>query len=237
MTTARRRRYAIRAIALSAVVHAAVLTVLWFQRPSLPADLEPAGPPEAIIPVLILPRAPPPAAGAAAPAPIRLHRRSQRFAAEPTPVAPLQVPEPKTPSQAQAPAAPSPVPPAPLTSEVRASLRLGRVGCANADALNLTRAEREACDEQFASGAKDAPFIAPAMSAAKRAELQAAGARKDALMRARETPLGVGNAPRTPEPQDYDGEPYITGAGASALGQVTYPPSKRAAKKLQRLPP
>ena len=237
MTTARRRR-TISAIALSAVVHAAVLTVLWVQRPSLPADLEPAGPPEAIIPVLILPRAPPPAAGAAAPAPIRLHRRSQRFAAEPPPIAPLPVPEPKAaPPPAQAPAPPSPLPPPPLTREVRTALRLGPVGCANADALNLSRAEREACEEKFAAGARDAPYIAPPLAASKRAELQAAAARKDALMRARETPLGTGNTPRTPEPQDYDGEPYITGAGASALGQATHPASKRAAKKLQPLPP
>ena len=39
------------------------------------------------------------------------------------------------------------------------------------------------------------------------------------------------------EPSDYDGEPYITGSGASAIGQVTYPPDKKAAKKLGRLPP
>ena len=39
------------------------------------------------------------------------------------------------------------------------------------------------------------------------------------------------------EPSDYDGEPYITGSGSSALGQVTYPPAKKAAKKLGRLPP
>lgn len=232
MTTARRRR-TISAVVLSAVVHAVVLTYVWLQRPTLPMSPEGRGPPEAVIPVLIMPRTPPPAAGAQAPAPIRLHRRPQRFAAEPPPVAPLHVPEPKAAETSPGPTPSSATPPAPLTAQVRSTLRLGPLGCANADALGFSKAEREKCDEQLAAGGKQAPYIPPG----KRPDLAAAAALKDARVRAKEAPLGTGLTPRTPPPSDYDGEPQISGSGASALGQATYPPSKRAAKKLQRLPP
>ena len=207
MTPAGRRR-TLSATLLSAVAHVAVLTVLWLQRPTLPLDLEPAGPPEAIIPVLILPRVPPPAAGTAAPAPIRLHRRSQRFAAEPSPVAPLRIPEPKAPARRASPA-PAGQPQAPgLPKQIRETLRLGRVGCANAEALKLNRAEREACDEQFAAGAQDAPYIAPPMSASKRAALQAAAGRREADRRYREANLPPGVGPDGPlgPPTDSRGE-------------------------------
>jgi hypothetical protein len=231
MPTARRRR-TITAVALSAVVHAVVLTYVWLQRPTLPMALERPGPPEAVIPVLILPRTPPRVAGQA-PAPIRLHRRPQRFTAEPPPVAPLHLPEPKAAESPPGPASSSPAPPPPLTAAVRSTLRLGPLGCANADALGLTRAEREKCDEQLAAGAKSAPYIPPG----RRPDLAAAAAQKEARIRAHEAPLGQGNLPRTPPPSDYDGEPNISGSGPSALGQVTHPTSRRAAKKLQPLPP
>jgi hypothetical protein len=42
---------------------------------------------------------------------------------------------------------------------VRQSLRTG-VGCRSADFLSLTKAERAACDEKLAAGAKDAPAYA-----------------------------------------------------------------------------
>jgi hypothetical protein len=232
MPTAIRRR-TISAIGLSAVVHAVVFAVLWVQRPTLPVDRGPAGPPEAVIPVLLMPRTPPPAPGARAPAPIRLHRRAQRFAAELPPVAPLQIPEKKAEAEPGPPAAPSPLPPPPIAADVRRALRLGPVGCANAEALGLSPAEREDCDRQLAAGAKEAPYIPPGMSADKRAALQAAGAQKLAAAKRREAqPV---NTP--PPPSDYDGDPYVSGSGASALGPVTYPPSKRAASKLGRLPP
>src|SRR6185436_16502526 len=105
---------------------------------------ESAGPPVPIIPVLIMPRAlPPPAGTNAPPAPIRLHRRPQRFAPAETPVAPLVAPveeAPKPAPTAPAPkAAPGP-PQEPTTTNLRATLR-GRLGCQNADALRLSREE------------------------------------------------------------------------------------------------
>lgn len=48
---------------------------------------------------------------------------------------------------------------APEQEGVRRSLRTG-VGCRSADFLSLTKAEREACDEKLAAGAKDAPAYA-----------------------------------------------------------------------------
>ena len=66
--------------AVSAVAHLRALAVIvMLQRPTLRLPTEASGPPEAIIPILILPRSPPPVAGRAVqPAPIQLHRRPQR---------------------------------------------------------------------------------------------------------------------------------------------------------------
>src|SRR5512138_3542143 len=126
MRPARRRR-TIEAVALSVAVHVAVLAALALYVPKLVVFREPGGPPQAIIPVLIMPKAPPKAAEAGAkPAPIRLHRRRQRFAlTEPPPVAPLVVPvtpAPKAaPSEAPRPA-PAPQPDA-MTANARNALR------------------------------------------------------------------------------------------------------------------
>jgi len=111
------------------------------------------------------------------------------------------------------------------------------VGCANASAVGLSRTEQEDCLRQLGQGAATAPFIAAPMSPGRQAELEAAGARKAAVVRAREAPLANGGQSPQAEAQDYSGEPHITGSGASTLGPVTYPPSKRAARKLQQLPP
>jgi hypothetical protein len=177
----RSRRFGV--VAVSVAFHAAVLTALALHGPRLKIPVETAGPPVPIIPVLILPRAPPPAGVAgAAPTPIRLHRRPQRFAPADLPIAPLIVPE--------APAAPpAPTDPGPrtvqaptreavvATNAVRA-LR-SRLGCANANALGLTRAEREACDDQLAAGARQADYLGTGMNADKAAGLAAAAARNE----------------------------------------------------------
>ncbi len=47
----------------------------------------------------------------------------------------------------------------PETEGVRGSLRTG-VGCRSADFLSLTKAERDACNEKLAAGAKDGPAYA-----------------------------------------------------------------------------
>ena len=161
---ARPRRTAV-IVGASTAAHVAVLTLLALHAPMLRVPSEPPGAPHAVIPILLLPRLPPPVPGQATPGPIRLHRRPQRLAAQPPPVAPLQAP--------------------------------------------------------------------------KRSLEKAEGARKDALVRAREAAAPVGNGVKSPfaQAQDYDGEPYMSGAGVSLFGQPTHPPSKRAAKELGRLRP
>src|SRR4051812_44301564 len=94
-------------VAASLAVHAAILTVLALHAPRLRVPHEASGPPEAVIPVLIMPRPPPPAAAPGArPQPIRLPRRPQRFVPEETPVAPIVAPSVET--KAPAPSAAGP---------------------------------------------------------------------------------------------------------------------------------
>jgi len=62
---------------------------------------------------------------------------------------------------------------------MRTTLRRSYVGCANADAVALTRAERDLCDERFGKGAKDAQFAGLGLKADKQRALDAAGARKE----------------------------------------------------------
>jgi hypothetical protein len=170
-------------VAASLVAHALVLALLWFYAPRLPLPLEAGGPPEAVIPVLIMPRAPPPAAAPGAkPQPIRLHRRPQPFAPEPAPVAPLVTPEPEVSPKA----APGPGPRVltlpnandAVAANAKNALR-GKLGCANADLLGLSKAEREACENALAAGAKQAPYLSPQMDPDKAKGLAAAAARRE----------------------------------------------------------
>jgi len=164
MAPRRGRRSA--AIAASALAHAVLLTVLALHAPSLMIPSEPGGPPEPVIPLLLMPRLPPSPAAAPGERPgvIRLHRRQLRTPSLESPVAPLPAPQP-------APAAPQPPMPAPAALPSRPSLpegpreRLGAalrhsaIGCANPQAAGLTREERAACEERFGSGSKAAPYI------------------------------------------------------------------------------
>ncbi|MDP1631453.1 MAG: hypothetical protein Q8L66_08545 [Caulobacter sp.] len=91
---------------------------------------------------------------------------------------------------------------------LRRALRGSTVGCANRDAVGLTRREREACDEVLGKGAADAKFIEPPMDPAKRAAF-AAAARRKALTRERKedpTPPGI-------DPTDNAGGTRTNGIG------------------------
>lgn len=235
MQTARRRGTT-WAVAASIVAHLGVLTALLLQRPTLRIPLEAGGPPEAIIPLLILPRTPPPATGQGTkPAPIQLHRRPQRNLADEPPVVPLLVPAEKPadiPAQAPAPAAPRAPPQLePPSDAVRATLR-STLGCTEARMAGFTREDRSNCLERFGRGARDEPYLPPALSPATRAALERAGAAKLAQKTAAER--AAPTARLRPEPADYDGEPYT---GPSPLGPVGHAASKRAAPTLGRLPP
>ena len=186
MQTARRRRTS-WAIGVSVIAHVAVLVVLALQSPTLRAPLEQAGPPPAIIPILLMPRTPPPTAGRPTPpTPIRLHRRPQRFIPPDAPVAPIAAPSPPAPAAAPPRPAPVAVHPAPLpagpTGDVRTALRQGAPGCANQLAAGLNHAERDLCEERLGKGARDAPYLEAGlgMSAGKKALLDAAAAAKEA---------------------------------------------------------
>ena len=236
MPTARRRRTS-WAIGASIVAHLVVLVAVLLQRPTLRIPVEPSGPPEAIIPILILPRAPAPAAGhGSVPAPIHLHRRPPRNAEDFPPIAPLIVPTEEKPAEAPAPqrveAAPRPLAaPAIPPDAVRATLR-ATLGCADSKLAGFTREERAGCAERLGRGARDEAYIAPALSADKRALLDQAGAAKLAQKNAAERAAPA--ARNRPEPADYDGEPDVP---QSALGPIERKPSKRAAPVLPRLPP
>jgi hypothetical protein len=186
MQTATRRRTG-WAITASAIAHLAVGIVVLLQRPMLVAPELEHGPPEPIIPILIMPKTPPAAPGAhlAQAAPIRLHRRPQPFLPPDVPTAPIAPPAPAAPAAAAPAPAPGPavLHPAPMPEgpkgDVRTALRRSYVGCANADAVALTRAERDLCDEKFGKGAKDTAFAGLGLTADKQRLLDAAAARKE----------------------------------------------------------
>ena len=182
----------IGALALSAAFHLVLLVAVALHAPSLVIPPESSGPPEPIIPVLLTPRIP--SAPAGRPAPIRLHRRPQRFA-PPPPIAPLPVPtvQPARPAAAPGPVAmhPAPLPESPK-SDLKTALRGSPVGCANPDAVGLTRAERAACLEQLGKGAKTAPFPGLGLAREKQTAFDAAAAAKEARRRDLEAPPPAG---------------------------------------------
>ncbi|WP_372786970.1 hypothetical protein [Phenylobacterium sp.] len=191
------------AVVASTIAHLAVAVVVLLQRPTLSMLVQERGPPEAIIPILILPHTPPPAAGRLAqPAPIRLHRRPQRFVPPDVTPAPIAPPTPPAP----APAAPRPGPvvihPAPQPEgpkgDVRTALRQGAPGCSNPDAVGLTKAERDLCNEKFGKGAKSAPFLGLGLAGDKQRLLDAAAQKKDDDYRYKRgtVPSGLGKEDR-----------------------------------------
>jgi hypothetical protein len=169
----RRRSWA---IGVSLGVHVVLLGVLVMQHWTLnPLPEPPAGPPEPIIPVLLVPHAPMGAKnGTLTFGELKLHRRELRPGVRPLPAAarPLFVaPEQQTQASGATPAAgalspaPSAAPsaggggaglPGPVGPDVRAALRRG-LGCANPSML--TREERRACDDQLAVASRGAPVL------------------------------------------------------------------------------
>ena len=190
MSAARRGRGVV-AIAVSVVVHIVVLTALALHAPTLFIPSEPRGPPEPIIPVLLMPKLPPPAAAPGVrPGPIRLHRRQLRFMPRELPVEPLPLPEKPAAPPAPRPAVlrPAPLPQGGAKEELRTVLRRSAVGCANPQAAGLTRAEREACEEQLGKGATGAAFQGLGLPKDKQASLDREAEHKDACRAYREAP-------------------------------------------------
>jgi hypothetical protein len=192
-----KRRLNATAMALSIAAHAVVLTALALHAPRLTAPREEAGPPEPIIPILIMPRTPPaPPGSTQKPQPIRLHRRQLHREVAPPPevtpfVAPREAatppPSPRRPLQPRITVTPSP------SSQISQALRRGLVGCANPSLLSP--GERDRCLEQLGRGAAEAPYLPPAIGAAKQADLERAGQTKLERRREKEAavPLGAAN--------------------------------------------
>jgi len=196
---------------LSVAAHAVVLTALALHTPRLLQPYEDAGPPEPVIPVLIMPRTPPAAPGVTRqPQPIRLHRRRLRPELPPPPVAPFTPPivAPAPPPAPTRPAGASrfSVQPSPAT-ELSTTLRGGLIGCANPSLLS--RSEREKCLERLGRGAADAPHIPPPGDA----EFERAAAAREATRRERESPSSAA----IPDPD--------AGAGASNRNKPLYIPT------------
>jgi hypothetical protein len=176
-----RRGRSIGIAAASVTLHAALIAVIATYAPRLIMPDVASGPPEPIIPVLIMPRTPPAATGPSAkPTPIRLHRRPQRFLPPETEVPPLVIPE----APAVRPSAPTVARPTALPASrdvvadnVARTLK-GRLGCANPSLLS--RAEREACEDKLAAGARDAAFAGLGIARDKARSLAAAAERRQA---------------------------------------------------------
>ena len=184
-----RRRLNATAMALSIVAHVVVLTALAFHGPRLAPPQELAGPPEPVIPILIMPRTPPAPPGAEPPEPIRLHRRRLRPDIPPPDITPLIIP-PRlpTPPPAQPRAAARPrisVQPSP-SERATAALRNSLVGCANPNLLSPD--ERERCYERLGQGAAETPHIGPPVDPA----IARAAAAREARRLDRDAPIPAG---------------------------------------------
>lgn len=187
-------------LAVSGMAHLALLGFLALRHPELRTYAPPA-----VLEVQMAPRPLPApserAAQAAAQRPLR-PRETQRPAAQSS-VPPLLTPAaPGLGSSMDRDRAPAAVgPPPPVSPGLREALRRSPVGCANADAVILDKAERERCMQVFGKGAMDAPFIPPPMAPDKRRAYDAAAARKEADRRYRgaNSPTGTVHEPRPSE--------------------------------------
>jgi hypothetical protein len=148
------------------------------------------------------------------PPPPRAPRQEAAAAAvrSPSPVRPRLAPVTARPSVLPLPMAPVPRPAAPAApartgggsgqgsdpgagqpgGDLRGALRRSTVGCANREAVGLTRRENEACDERLGAGAKDAPYIPAPMAGAKRERFDARAAKKERDRKWREEGMPVG---------------------------------------------
>jgi hypothetical protein len=194
---ARTRRAAI--IAASLAGHALFFAMLGLTGPGL-RQVRRVGPE----PVMIEFWTPPPADRARRrgraltppPSPITPRRRASN--APPADIEPLPMrPGPAGPAAASGMAAgdhPAPLPGA-ARGDLRTVLRGSAVGCANRDAVGLTRREREACDEAWGGRAVETADVAAPIDPAQRAEWDAVAARKTRDRRWREAPMPPGLEP------------------------------------------
>jgi hypothetical protein len=186
------------AVGLSLAAHAVLLTAAWLHAPKLVRPVEDAGPPQPIIPVLILPHSPPPRPGSGEkPKPIRLHRRNLHPELPPPAGMPPLVATPAPPAPPARPSAHAAlrpritVQPTPAGQMARI-LRKSPIGCANL--AILSRDDRQACLARLGRGAAEAPYLARALGREKRAAFEAAAAAHERAVRQSEGSLPAGVA-------------------------------------------
>lgn len=176
-------------IAISAALHLGVLALLAvkpaatafrpYEDDTIAVTLAPL--------YLVEPR--PKARNRQAPAPVR-PRQARRHTA-PAPIAPLYAaPQPAQTAPAPNPSA-SPLPAVPGIPLGRA-LKFGGVGCDRPDLAGLSAAERDRCAERLGAGAKSAAWLGQGLSRDKQGLLDAAGARKEAYRKYRDSPMPPG---------------------------------------------
>lgn len=154
-------------------------------------------------------------------------------ATAPSPVLPFQVRQPARPAPAGVPTLSVPaagvarpgtaIRPAPLPGDAAGDLRSAlrtSTGCISADAVGLTRREREKCDERFGA-AKPKGDPLSGMSAAKRRELEAQGAAQEAYRRYLDAPMAPGVDHRSKDqPGTMKEIPFVLGAEQDGLGRA-----------------
>jgi len=215
----RSRKYGI--VAASLAVHVVLATLLVLNAPRLRIPKMQSGPPEAIIPILIMPRTPPPAAQAgSAPTQIRLHRRQTRFSDPTPPVAPLIAPEqPETAVRPVTTPGPKTLTLPPYEDALAANARNALRSRRNCNDPNLSRLEREACQERLFGNGRDAPAMGLGIEGDKATGLAAAAARKERDYKYQ----------RAAPPGAWNGAPSV-GASPEDLGKVVG--SDNVAKKI-----
>ena len=131
----------------------------------------------------------------AASSPIRPRRVASSAPASDVPPLPVAPSRPTDPSAAAGGVHPGPLPGQARGDALRQALRGSPVGCANTDAVGLTRREREACDDAWGKRSVETADIAAPIDPAKRAEWDAVAARKARDRRWREAPMPPGLEP------------------------------------------
>lgn len=141
-------------------------------------------------------------------------------------MAPLPAPEPAqaaVEARPQASAAPGPsaaAAPGAAAPDLRAGLRHGAAGCANAGAVGMSRAERERCDEEFANRTAGSPFLPAAIPSRMRAYYDAVAEAKkpDPPLAPPRARAGMGM---------FEPEPVVTNGHGPAVGcKVHFGPGK-----------
>ena len=201
-------------IAVSVLGHGLVLAILGLSAPPL-KEVRRIDPRSAELEVWPRHRDPLPTRAnpgpTAGPSPVRLRRAV--LLAPPADTTPLSA----VPPVGEPPATGVGAPAAPQAGSgpdgLRQALRGSPVGCANREAVGLTRREREACDEAFGRARDQAVIIDSPMDPAKRAAWDAVAARKAMIRKRKEGAVPPGIATN-----DNAGGTRTNGIGIGILG-------------------